>query len=268
MNWLGAAILGVVQGLTEFLPVSSSAHLILGRTLFGWDADALGLAFDVACHVGTLCAVVIFFRQDLWKMAVASLRLLGNGPDARRARLIAVGTIPVVIVGLTLADLIEGALRTPAVCAVTLAVGAAGLLLAERLGSHRDGEQAIGYGKALALGVAQASALVPGVSRSGATITVGMLMGLERAAAARFSFLLGVPAIVAAAAKEGLDLAEVGLSRADAGLFAIGMLTSAVVGYLTIKYFLRFLVTHRLDVFAYYRLVLSVLLVAWLAAAR
>lgn len=267
MNWLSAALLGVVQGLTEFLPVSSSAHLLLGRTLFGWDADALGLAFDVACHVGTLCAVVAFFRQDLWAMAVAATRLFADDPAARRARLIAVGTVPVVIVGLSLADIIENALRTPAVCAVTLAVGAVGLLLAERLGRRQNDESAIGYGTALALGTAQAAALVPGVSRSGATITIGMLMGLERAVAARFSFLLGVPAIVAAAAKEGLELGRVGIGSGDAVLFGIGMATSAVVGYLTIKYFLRFLGTHRLDVFAYYRLVLSAVLVIWLAAS-
>jgi undecaprenyl-diphosphatase len=268
VNWLGAALLGVVQGLTEFLPVSSSAHLILGRTLFGWDAARLGLAFDVACHVGTLCAVVAYFWRDLWNMAAAAGRLFADDPDARRARLIVAGTLPVVLVGLTLADVIETQLRTPAVCAVTLAVGAIGLIVAERLGSRTRSERDIGYGMALALGVAQASALVPGVSRSGATITVGMLMGLGRPDAARFSFLLGVPAIVAAAAKEGLDLAEIGLGAGDGGLFAVGMLTSAVVGYLTIKYFLRFLTTHRLDVFAYYRLVLSAVLIVWLGTAR
>jgi undecaprenyl-diphosphatase len=168
-------------------------------------------------------------------------------------------------VGLTLADLIETRLRTPAVCAVTLAAGAFGLLLVERIGTRTRDERHIGYGLAVALGFAQASALVPGVSRSGATITVGMLAGLERAAAARFSFLLGVPAIVAAAAKEGLDLARMGLGQGDAALFGIGMLSSAVVGYLTIKYFLRYLGAHRLDVFAYYRLALAALLLIWLA---
>jgi undecaprenyl-diphosphatase len=260
-----AALLGVVQGLTEFLPISSSAHLILGRTLLGWDADAMGLAFDVACHVGTVLAVVAFFRRDLAALALATPRLFGDGPDARRARLIALGTLPVVVVGVTLADVIERQLRTPAVCAVTLGLGAVGLLVAERLGPRTRGEQDISYAHALALGVAQASALVPGVSRSGATITIGMFAGLHRAAAARFSFLLGVPAILAAAGKEGLELLEVGVDAPTGLLFAIGMVVSGVVGYLTIKYFLRYLVSHRLDVFAYYRLALVAVIAAWLA---
>jgi undecaprenyl-diphosphatase len=121
-------------------------------------------------------------------------------------------------------------------------------------------------GEALALGVAQASALVPGISRSGATITIGMLLGLRREAAARFSFLLGVPAIVAAAAKEGLSVAGTGLPAELRGVFLVGMVASAVVGYLTIKYFLKYLVAHRLDVFAYYRFALSAAVVAWLLA--
>jgi undecaprenyl-diphosphatase len=260
-----AALLGVVQGLTEFLPVSSSAHLIIARAVLGWDGEAFGLAFDVACHVGTLLAVVVFFWRDLRDMLRATPRLLGDEPAARRARLIVAGTVPVVIVGLTLADVIEARLRTPVVCAVTLAAGALGLLAVERLGPRLRREESIGYGDAVALGVAQASALVPGVSRSGATITVGMLAGLRREAAARFSFLLGVPAILAAAAKEGKDLLETGLSGDAATLFLVGMISSAVVGYLTIKYFLRYLATHRLDVFAYYRLALAAVVVVWLA---
>jgi undecaprenyl-diphosphatase len=261
-----AALLGVVQGLTEFLPVSSSAHLILARTLFGWDADVFGLAFDVACHVGTLLAVVVFFWRDLIDMVTAVPSLTGGGRAAHRVRLVIAGTIPVVVVGFTLADVIEERLRTPAVCAVTLALGALGLLAAERFGSRRRPEDNMGIGDALVLGSAQALALVPGVSRAGATMTAGMLLGLGRDAAARFSFILGVPAILAAAAKEGLDLAKTGLDAEARALFAIGLLTSAVVGYLTIKYFLRFLTTHRLDVFAYYRLALSAVLVCWLLA--
>jgi undecaprenyl-diphosphatase len=265
VNLLFAALLGVVQGLTEFLPVSSSAHLILARAILGWNTDAFGLAFDVACHVGTLAAVVAFFRRDLLEMTLAAPRLLSEDPVARRARLIVVGTIPVVIVGVTLADTIEARLRTPVVCAVTLAIGAIALLAAERLGPRVRDEADIGTGDAIGLGVAQSTALVPGVSRSGATIAVGMFLGLRRDAAARFSFLLGVPAILAAAAKEGLDLLHAGVSAGDALLFAIGMTTSAVVGYVTIKYFLRFLVGHRLNGFAYYRMALAAVVVVWLA---
>src|SRR5262245_42080000 len=155
-------------------------------------------------------------------MIAAAPGILGPKPAAQRARLIVVGTIPVVIVGLTLADLIEERLRTPLVSAIALAVGAAGLLLAERFGRQNRGEETLGAGGALAMGVAQAMALVPGVSRSGATMTVGMFAGLTREAAARFSFVLGVPAILAAAAKEGLDVARAGLQADAAVLFLVG----------------------------------------------
>ena len=264
MTYLVAALLGVVQGLTEFLPISSSAHLILGRTLFGWDADQLGLAFDVACHVGTLGAVVVFFRRELADIVRAVARPFGPGEPARLLRLIVLGTLPVVAVGLLFADAIEANLRTPGVAAVTLALGALALLAVERFGSHRLDERAITPAEAVGLGIAQAAALVPGVSRSGATIAVGMLMGLRRDHAARFSFLLGVPAILAAAGKEGLVLLSTGLDRHTIVLFVIGVVSSAVVGYLTIKYFLRYLGQHRLDVFAYYRLALAAAVLVWM----
>lgn len=258
-----AALLGVVQGLSEFLPISSSAHLILARAFFGWDGEAFGLAFDVACHVGTLAAVVVYFRHDLIAMARALPELFQGTPAARRLWLIGIGTVPAVVVGLLFARAIEHGLRTPAVAGWTLAIGALGLLWVERLPPRTRDEHGVGPGEALAIGVAQASALVPGVSRSGATITVGMLLGLRRDAAARFSFLLGVPAILAAAGKEGLALARTGLGPDEARLFVVGMVSSAVVGYLTIKYFLRYLATHRLDVFAYYRLALAAAVLAW-----
>ena len=263
MNTLAALLLGVVQGLSEFLPVSSSAHLILARAYFGWDGEAFGLAFDVACHVGTLLAVIVFFRRELVAMATAVPRIAGPSPPARQARLIAIGTIPVIVVGALFAEAIESRVRTPAIAAVALAIGGIGLLVAERLGTRRREEPSLGGWEALALGAAQATALVPGVSRSGATMTVGMLLGLRREAAARFSFLLGVPAIAAAGAKAGLELAQSGVSAETLGLFAAGLVSSAVVGYVTIKYFLRFLVTHRLDVFAYYRLALAGTTVIW-----
>jgi len=267
MGLLAAAILGVVQGLTEFLPVSSSGHLILGRALLGWDADRLGLPFDVAVHVGTLAAVLLFFRRDLMAMAAslpAAVRFAPD-PDARLSRLIAFGTLPVVLVGLTLTHLLEGdRVRSVETVAVTLAVGAFALLLAERIGSRSRDAASLTVSEAVLLGIAQTTALVPGVSRSGATIAVGMLLGLRRDAAARFGFLLGVPAILAAAGQQVLDLAEVGVSRDALTLFAVGMTTSAVTGYATIKYFIRYLVGHSLDPFAYYRLALAAAVVIWL----
>ncbi len=270
MDLLAAALLGVVQGLTEFLPVSSSGHLILARAFFGWDPGRFGLAFDVACHVGTLLAVVAYFRADVIRLAVTAPAALSgrDGEWERLGRLIVVGTLPVVVVGVLFADAIENSLRSPAIVAATLVVGAIGLLVAEWVGSRRRGEETIGYGEALAIGVAQASALVPGVSRSGATLTVAMLLGLRRDAAARFVFLLSLPAVLAAALKEGMEVAKVGLEGLPITLFLVGMAVSAVVGYLTVKYFIRYLAGHTLHVFAMYRLVLAAVTVAWLIARQ
>jgi undecaprenyl-diphosphatase len=264
-----AALLGVVQGLTEFLPVSSSAHLILTRAFFGWDADAaFGLAFDVACHVGTLTAVVAYFWTDLLAMArsIPETFTAAPGPNGRRIRLIVIGTIPVVLVGAFVwSDDIATATRTPLVAAIALAAGAGLLLAIERIGGQGGGEETLRPGGAFAIGVAQAAALVPGVSRSGATIATGMALGLRREVAARFTFLMSIPAIVAAAAKESLELRHVALGSGDLAVFAVGMVTSGVVGYLAVKYLIRYLATHRLDVFAWYRLALAAATLVWLA---
>jgi undecaprenyl-diphosphatase len=265
VNLLDAALLGVVQGLTEFLPVSSSGHLILARAFFGWDAGRYGLAFDVACHVGTLLAVVAYFHRDLVAMARGSIGALTfrDGDAERLVRLIVVGTLPVVVVALVFGDAIEG-LRDPKIVVVALAVGGLGLLMAERLGSHSRDEKTITYWEALALGVAQAAALVPGVSRSGATLTVALLLGLKRPGAARFIFLMSLPAVLAAAAKETLEVANAGVADVPAALFVVGLVVSAVVGYLTIKFFLKYLAKHSLTVFAIYRFALAAVAAVWL----
>jgi undecaprenyl-diphosphatase len=262
-----AVLLGVIQGLTEFLPVSSSAHLILAKAFFGWDAERLGLAFDVACHLGTLLAVLVYFRQDLLRMALAAPRVLSRQQDqpARMAWLIVIGTIPVVIVGLLLRN-VEDALRRPAVVGVTLAVGGVLLLWAERASKRVRQAEDLGTGEGFALGWAQSAALVPGVSRSGATLTLALFLGLRRDAAARFSFLLGVPAIAAAAAHEGLKVLREPLADGAAQLFLIGIGVSAIVGYVTIKYFLRYLASHSLSVFAWYRIALAFAVAVWLMA--
>ncbi len=261
-----AALLGVIQGLTEFLPVSSSAHLILARFFFGWEAPEFGLAFDVALHVGTLAAILAYFREEVAAMVASLPGALSASPDrsARLIRLIVIGTVPAVIVGLLFNDYIEERLRTPFVAAFALALVAIVMLVAERARRRERDESSLSIADAVLIGLAQASALVPGVSRSGSTIAVAMLLGVRREAAARFTFLLAIPAIVAAAGKESLALRHM---QADAGLlalFAVGAVVSAVVGYLTIKFFLRFLTRHRLDVFAYYRLALAALTFAWI----
>jgi undecaprenyl-diphosphatase len=269
---LAAALLGAVQGLTEFLPVSSSAHLILARAFFGWTADTdapLGLPFEVACHLGTLAAVIVYFRADLAALVRAIPAAFSQAPGVhgRRLWLIAAGTVPILIVGgLIWSDRIEHATRTPLVAAVALLVGAVLLLAIERAGERTKGEEALTMPGALLIGVAQSAALIPGVSRSGATIAAGMALGLRRDAAARFTFLMSIPAILAAAGKQGLELRHAVFTSEDAMLFAIGISTSAVVGYLTVKYFVRFLGRHRLDVFAWYRVALAAVTFVWLAA--
>jgi len=270
VDLVAAALLGAVQGLTEFLPVSSSGHLILARAFFGWDPGRFGLAFDVACHVGTLLAVVAYFRGDILRLTLAAPGALSgrDGNWERMGRMIVVGTIPVVIVGVLYADAIETTLRSPAVVAVALTVGAIGLIVAEWVGAKRRGDDTIGYGEAFVIGVAQASALVPGISRSGATLTIAMLLGLRRESAARFVFLLSLPAVLAAAIKESMELAKVGIEGLPVAVFLVGLVVSAIVGYITVKFFIRYLAGHTLHGFAGYRLVLAGITFAWLAARR
>jgi undecaprenyl-diphosphatase len=262
--YVEAVLLGIIQGLTEFLPVSSSAHLILAKAFFGWDTDRFGLPFDVALHLGTLVAVIAYFRDDLLRMAFAVPRALSREDEpARLVWLVIVGTIPVVFAGLLLRNL-EDELRTPFVVGVTLAVGGVLLLVAERMARRSREADDLGTGEAFALGCAQSLALVPGVSRSGATLTLALFLGLRRDAAARFSFLLGVPAIAAAAAHEGVKLAREPMAPGTVSLFAVGITVSAIVGYFTIKYFLRYLASHSLSVFAWYRIALAIAVAMWL----
>lgn len=266
MDLVSAALLGVVQGLTEFLPVSSSGHLILARAFFEWDPGRFGLAFDAAVHVGTLIAVVVYFRHDVGRLVGAAPGALSgkDGEFERLGRLIIVGTIPIVIVGALFADVIEARIRTPLIVAINLVIGAIGLMVAERF-TGRDREPlTLGYGEALALGIAQAAALAPGLSRSGLTLTVALFLGLRRATAARFVFLMSLPAVFAVAVKETLDLREVGMAGIPVTILAVGLVTSAIVGYVTVKYFVRYLANHSLDVFAYYRFALAAVTVLWL----
>jgi len=261
---LQALLLGVVQGLTEFLPVSSSAHLILARALFGFDGDKFGLPFDVACHIGTLIAVLIYFQRDVMRMVAALPRLFdAKNPEARLIWLIVVGTLPAIVAGLLFKHQIEDHLRTPAIAATMLALGGVLLFVAERAGSKTRAEGSLTMFEALLIGLAQAAALVPGVSRSGATITIALLIGLRRAEAARFIFLLAIPAILGAAGSEGPKLLKAGLGD-TAPLFFIGVASSAIVGYAAVKYFIRYLGNHSLDVFAWYRLALAATVLVWL----
>lgn len=267
MSLFAAVLLGAIQGLTEFLPVSSSAHLILARAFFGWELQPeFALAFDVALHVGTLAAIVTFFRAEILSMVRATPRLFSPHPDPAvlMVRLIVIGTIPVVIVAVLFNDYIEEVLRTPAVAAGALAFGAVLMLVAERIGPRTRTESSLRWTDAILIGCAQSAALIPGMSRSGSTITMGMFLGLRRDAAARFTFLLAIPAMLAAAAKESLALREIPLPDGSLLLIVVGVVVSALVGYVTIKFFLRFLGSNRLDMFAAYRLILATITVFWL----
>ena len=267
MSLAAVILLGAIQGLTEFLPVSSSAHLLLARAFFGWELPPeFALAFDVALHVGTLAAIMAFFRVELVGMVRALPGAFAAVPDppAMLIRLIVIGTLPVVVVALAFDDVIENVLRTPAVAAGALAFGAVLMLVAERLGPRTRDERALGWRDGLAIGCAQAAALIPGMSRSGTTIAIGMFLGMRRDAAARFTFLLAIPAMLAAAAKEAIALTKMPLPPDSGTLLAVGIVVSAATGYVTIKYFLRFLAGNRLDVFAAYRLMLAAATVVWL----
>jgi undecaprenyl-diphosphatase len=263
-----AALLGIVQGVTEFLPVSSSAHLILARAFFGFDGDKFGLSFDVACHVGTLIAALIYFRAEVVRMIAALPRLFDpRDLDARLIWLLVVGTLPAIVVGLLFNTAIEERLRTVQVVAITMAMGAIGFFIADAAGENRRDQASLTMAEAWWLGCAQAVALIPGVSRSGITITVALLMGLRRADAARFIFLLAIPAILAAAVHEAPKVLKAGVGGETGVLFLIGIVTSAAVGYFAIASFVRYLAHRSLAVFAWYRLALAAMVVVWLLRA-
>jgi undecaprenyl-diphosphatase len=263
LEFLEAILLGVVQGLTEFLPVSSSGHLLLGQYFLGLDQNRFGLPFDVALHLGTLVAVVTFFWRDLVRMARAFVRSLSPGgrnladSDQRLAYLVLASTIPAALIGFFLEGFFETAVRSPWVVVVNLVLVGILFIVGENVGAKTRGADKLRFNEAVGIGLAQAAALVPGVSRSGATITLGLFLGLRREEAARFSFLMSVPIIAGAGS---LQLAEVAAEGMDAWgilMFGAGFVSSAVVGYLAIKFFLRYVVHHSLRAFAYYRFTLA-----------
>ena len=280
MNILPAMILGLVQGLTEFIPISSSAHLIIIPWLFGWEDKALtSLTFDVALHLGTLLALLVFFANDwvrLIRAGVASIveRRIGDDHDRRLAWCLVVGCIPGAIVGALAESKIVKLFHEPnaphqvsamIAMAVIIALLGAALFLAERLARHVRGLSQITFKDGLLIGLAQALAIFPGVSRSGSTITAGLALGLKRETAARFSFLLSAPIIGGAGAKSLLtifkDIQAHGMAGFDIVAFASGFVAAAVSGYLCIKYVLRFLQKHPTTIFVLYRWALAILIV-------
>jgi undecaprenyl-diphosphatase len=255
-----ALIMGLVQGLTEFIPVSSSGHLILVPWAMGWkDPFIDSLAFSVMLHMGTLLALILYFWRDWVTLIPAGLasirdRSIGDDPDRKTAWLLVVATIPAVLVGPLLTDTIESWVRDPAPVALMLCVGAAILWLADRWGSRVREMESMTFGGALVIGVAQVLALVPGISRSGISIAAGLLEGLNREAAARFSFLMATPVVAGAGAWEALKLlkGEAGV-HPQASLIVIGFVAAATSGILAIHFMLAFLRKQPVTVFVVYR---------------
>lgn len=262
-----AIVLDIVQGLTEFLPISSSGHLRIVPELFGWDDP--GTAFTAVVQLGTMAAVVLYFRRDLWRIGLTWLRslrepALRRSLDARMGWYLIIGTIPLGLFGLVFDDQVESGARNLWLVGSSLILLGLVLLLAERLGTRRKSIEDLDARDGMSIGLAQALALIPGVSRSGATITAGLFLGYTRADAARFSFLLSVPAVVGS----GLwELREVGSDGAPgAGVTVIATLAAFVVGYASIAWLLRWLGSHSTAIFVVYRLALGTLVLALLAA--
>ncbi len=263
MDLLQILTLALVQGLTEFLPVSSSAHLILVPVVLGWPDQ--GLAFDVAVHLGTLSAVVYYFRRAIATMVVdwlASLRQRRTVGESRLAWAVIVATLPAVVFGFVFKDAVETTLRGPLVIATTTIVF--GLLLgwADLKGVRQRSEHQLGLRDMLVIGFAQALALIPGTSRSGITITAGLLLGLKRQAAARFSFLLSIPTILGAGLLKTKDLLEQ-TQPVDWQAIILGTTLSALSAYACIYWFLKLLDRMGMMPFVAYRLVLGGVLL-WL----
>jgi undecaprenyl-diphosphatase len=262
MNAFQAIVLGLVQGLTEFLPISSSGHLRIVPALLGWDDP--GAAFTAVIQLGTMAAVLLYFRADLWRIAVAWLRSLRDPSvrgdlDARMGWYIILGTIPISVLGLAFKDPIESKFRNLELIGTSLIVFGVVMLLAEAVSTRERPLREINSRDGLIIGCAQALALVPGVSRSGATISAGLFRNFDRAAAARYSFLLSVPAVVLS----GLfELRHAGQGSLPIGATALATLLAFVTGYASIALLLRYLARHTIAVFVGYRFVLGAMVIA------
>jgi undecaprenyl-diphosphatase len=263
-----AVILGVIQGLTEFLPISSTGHLIIAEAVLGSSRDEFGLRFDASIHLGTLAAVLGYFRATWLALISGWLRSLAARDwqataESRVAWLLVLGTIPAGLIGLAIESTAEKAFRSPELVAAMLLVFCLPLLVAERWArGFRERRDAMPL-DAVLLGLSQSVALIPGVSRSGITISAGMLRGFRREEAAAFTFLLSAPIIAAAGGKQVFDILRgEGFAGSDYGIYAAGMVSAGLVGYAAIAFLLRYLRTNTLYVFVFYRVLLGVAVLA------
>jgi len=263
MNYLFSIVYGVVQGVTEFLPVSSTGHLVVLHAIWSLPvADDLG--FDAILHLGTFAALLIFFWRDIVKyikaIVVGLTKREARGIEWRIGWLLILGTIPAVFLGLIFETYIDTALRSLWVIVIALAIGAGFFFWLEKISRQSKDIEHVTARSALAIGVAQAIALIPGVSRSGSTIITGLAFGLKREAAARFAFLLAIPITLGAGAKKTMDVVQTHGFGQHWLVYALGVAASAISGYLCIRYFLRYLNNRSLRPFGWYRLALSILL--------
>ncbi|HZS46717.1 MAG TPA: undecaprenyl-diphosphatase UppP [Blastocatellia bacterium] len=270
MPLLHAVILGIIQGLTEFLPVSSSAHLLWAHELFhiGELDKAQDLAFDVSLHGGTLLAIVAYFWRDILNLVGAGVgsildRSVANDPNRRLAWFIVIATIPGALFGALLDKFFEETIRAPWIAAIAMICLALVLLLAENVSRRLKDIRHITLGDAIIVGICQAAALIPGVSRSGVTITAGLFRDMERDTAARFSFLLSGPIIAGAVALKTLQMIKAGFPHELKMPFIVGVVTSAVVGFIAISILLNYLRTHSTMVFIVYRILAGLAVIAY-----
>jgi undecaprenyl-diphosphatase len=247
---LEAIILGIVQGITEFLPVSSTAHLILFPWFFNWSGEVDTLTFDVALHAGTLLALILFFWRDWIDIIFKKQKLFG---------LIVLASIPAGVAGFLLNDIAENDLRKPLLISLMLIAVGFLMLIAEKANKYKNIEKT-GLKDAIIIGIAQAIAIIPGVSRSGITISAGLFRGFEREASARFSFLLSTP-IIAGATILHIKDAFTSQVNYDFKVFSIGIITSCITGFIAIKFLLNFLKKYPLNLFVYYRFMLSAVII-------
>jgi undecaprenyl-diphosphatase len=258
MDFFQAIVLGIVQGLTEFLPVSSSGHLRIVPAFLGWEDP--GTAFTAVVQIGTMLAVLLYFRKDLWSIATGWLAGLGDRDkrktlDYRMGWYIVLGSIPIAVFGLLFKDQIENEARNLYLIGSTLIVLGILLLVADKLGRHERHVGDITIRDGIIIGFAQALALIPGVSRSGATLTAGMALGFDRASAARYSFLLSVPAVV----MSGLfELRKIGDGSLPIGGTIVGTIAAFIVGYASIAWMLKWLAGHTVAIFTGYRVILGI----------
>jgi undecaprenyl-diphosphatase len=267
MDYFISLILGIIQGITEFLPVSSSGHLIVFRDILNFEFSD-SLSFDIALHFGTLIAIIIFFSKDVarlikaWFSSFKDLKKMNT--DQKLAWLIILGTIPAALAGAFLSEMIDNYIRNTLVVIITLIAGGILFLIVEKVYKAKLEMKELNWKSVLTIGIAQAIALIPGVSRSGITIITGMGFKLQRTEAARFSFLLGIPAILGAAIWQAVKLDYSALTGSDWIIFAIGIVSSAIVGFLAIKFLLAILKKYSMRPFAYYRFVLAIVLIIYL----